>query len=280
MQEAVTVRGALREGAERLRPSPSAGRDAELLLRHALGKDRAWVLTHPEETVGPSALHTYQESIHRRARREPVQYIVGEQEFFGLAFRVTRDVLIPRPETEHLVEAALARLAANVVLRIADVGTGSGAIAVALAHALPRARVTALDLSPAALAIAAGNAQRHGVEDRVEFRESDLLGAVRGQVFDSIVSNPPYVALTDELEPQVRDYEPAEALYAGETGLDIYRRLIPEARAALKPGGLLLMEMGHGQGEALAAMLEGWRSVAFVDDLRGIPRVVVAQRVA
>ena len=214
----------------------------------------------------------------RRARHEPVQYIVGEQEFFGLKFRVTPDVLIPRPETEHLVEAALARTDRDASLRIADVGTGSGAIAVALAHALPRARVTALDISPAALAVAQENAESHGVAIAFGFLKSDLLEAVAGERFDMIVSNPPYVAEGEELEPQVRDYEPGSALFAGPEGLDVYRRLIPQAQAALRPGGWLLLEIGHGQRDALAQLLAGWGNVSFIADLQGIPRVACAQR--
>ena len=214
----------------------------------------------------------------RRARHEPVQYIIGEQEFFGLKFRVTPDVLIPRPETEHLVEAALARTDSDASLHIADVGTGSGAIAVPLAHALPRARVTALDISAAALVVAHENAESHGVSDRIRFFKSDLLAAVAGEQFDMIVSNPPYVAEDEELEPQVGEYEPGSALFAGPEGLDVYRRLIPQAQAALKPGGWLLLEIGHGQQGALERLLSGWGNVSLIADLQGIPRVACAQR--
>jgi len=278
MPEEMTVRSALKQAAARLKASPAAGRDAELLLMRALGKDRAWLLTHPEDPLPPQELAQYQGWIARRASHEPIQYILGEQEFFGLAFRVTPDVLIPRPETEHLVEAALARLPRNAPLRIADVGAGSGAIAVTLAHALPQAKIVALDISPAALAIAASNSQRHGVHHRIELRESDLLQAARGQLYDAIVSNPPYVPTGEELERQVRDYEPASALYAGESGLDIYRRLIPQAKELLQPRGWLLMEIGHGQRHALAALLAEWNGVEFIDDLQGIPRVACARR--
>ncbi|HEX4065710.1 MAG TPA: peptide chain release factor N(5)-glutamine methyltransferase [Acidobacteriaceae bacterium] len=278
MHDEITIRAALKQAATRLQPSPAAGRDAELLLMRALKKDRAWLLTHPEDSIDTEQLAQYQNWIERRALHEPIQYIIGEQEFFGLNFRVTRDVLIPRPETEHLVEAALARLPKNAPVRIADVGAGSGAIAVALAHALPQAKIVALDISPPALAIAAGNAKTHDVHDRIEFRESDLIEAVRGERFDAIVSNPPYVPTTEELEIQVRDYEPASALYAGESGLDIYRRLIPQAREALQPNGWLIMEIGHGQRDALADLLREWSSVEFIDDLQGIPRVACARR--
>ena len=248
----------------------------------ATGCDRAYLLTHPEAqlTAGQAAL--YQSWLERRARHEPVQYILGEQEFFGLKFLVTPDVLIPRPETEHLVEATLVRAVHNRPLRIVDVGTGSGAVAVALAHAMPKAQVTALDISAAALAVALENAQRHGVEQRIRFVQSDLLAAIApaavvNEQFDIVVSNPPYVAKNELLEPQVRDYEPAAALFAGPDGLDIYRRLIPQAHSALRPGGWLLMEIGHCQRDALAELLTGWKNVSFVGDLQGIPRVACAQ---
>jgi release factor glutamine methyltransferase len=273
-----TIGSALADGAAQLPSSPTARRDAELLLMRVLGCDRAYLLTHPETRLSADRATQYENWLSRRARHEPVQYIVGEQEFFGLKFRVTPDVLIPRPETEHLVEAALARTDRDASVRIADIGTGSGAIAVALAHALPRARVTALDISTAALAVARGNAEMNGVNDRLRFVESDLVAAVAGEQFDMIVSNPPYVGESEELEPQVRDYEPASALFAGPDGLDAYRRLIPQAQAALRPGGWLLLEIGHGQRNTLARLLEGWGNVSFIADLQGIPRVACAQR--
>jgi len=273
-----TIGAALGDGAAQLASSPMARRDAELLLMHALGCDRAYLLTHPEMRMTAEQAALYQAWLARRARHEPVQYIVGEWEFFGLKFRVTPDVLIPRPETEHLVEAALARVDHDQPVRIADIGTGSGAIAVALAHALPLARVTALDISKAALEVAQGNAQRHGLEDRIRFVASDLLGAVSGEQFDMIVSNPPYVAENEELEAQVRDYEPTSALFAGPDGLDVYRRLIPQAQMALKAGGWLLLEMGQGQRDALAQLLREWDDVGFVADLQRIPRVACARR--
>lgn len=278
MPDATTVRSALKRGAEQLEPSATSRRDAEVLLMHTLDCDRAWLLTHPEASLTPEQTVLYDQCLERRTRHEPIQYIIGEQEFFGLKFRVTPDVLIPRPETEHLVEALLERVPRNAPLCIADIGTGSGAIAVALAHALPRAQLTALDISPAALAIAQANAERNSVAARIRFLESDLLSAITSERFDAIISNPPYVATTEELEPQVRNYEPARALFAGPTGLDIYRRLIPQACAALKPGGWLLLEIGHGQCDALAKLLSGWDNISFVADLQGIPRVACARR--
>jgi release factor glutamine methyltransferase len=277
MNQRTTAREALKHGAAHLQPSPTATRDAELLLMRTLGKDRAWLLTHPHDPIAPNQLAQYKNWINLRQKQEPIQYILGEQEFYGLVFHVTRDVLIPRPETEHLVEAALQRLPTNTPLRIADIGTGSGAIAIALAHKLPQAKITALDISAKALAVAKENAARHNVAERIDFRQSDLLEAAPGEFFDAIVSNPPYVATTEELEQQVRDYEPAAALYAGETGLDIYRRLIPQAKTALKPNGWLLMEIGHSQSKALAELLQDWSDVEFIDDLQGIPRVACAR---
>ena len=276
MSNIIALQTALRDAALRLGPSATAWRDAELLLMHVLACDRAYLLTHPETQLTAEQAALYEAWLARRARHEPVQYIIGEQEFFGLTFRVTPDVLIPRPETEHLVEAALERAGRESALRIADIGTGSGAIAVALAHALPRARVTALDISTAALVVAQENAKSHGVSDRIRFFKSDLLAAVTGEQFDMIVSNPPYVAEGEELERQVRDYEPDVALFAGPEGLDVYRRLIP--KAALRPGGWLLLEIGHGQRDALERLLSGWANVSFIADLQGIPRVACAQR--
>jgi release factor glutamine methyltransferase len=251
-------------------------RDAEVLLAHVLRCDQAALLTHPERLLSPAESDQLEGFLKRRLASEPMQYITGSQEFFGLLFEVTPAVLIPRPETEHLVEAALEHIGGEAV-RILDVGTGSGAIAVALAHARPQAHVTAVDLSPAALEVARSNAQRHGVLDRVTFLQSNLLAALDGVGFDVVVSNPPYIAEGEVLETQVFDYEPQSALYAGPTGLEVYERLIPEARKVLKPGGWLLLEIGFGQQPAVEALLRGWRSVSVVHDLQGIPRVLHAQ---
>jgi release factor glutamine methyltransferase len=273
-----TVREALLSATAKLHSLATARRDAELLLMRVVGRDRAWMMTHADAELTTEQISRFEKWVARRARQEPVQYIVGETEFYGLTLRVTSAVLIPRPETEHLVEAVLARVGRDAAVRICDVGTGSGAIAVALAHALPLARVMAVDLSAAALDVARENAERHGVAERVRLVESDLLHAVRGERFDVVVSNPPYVADGEVLEAQVREYEPREALFAGPTGMEIYPRLIPEAWEVLAPGGWLLMEIGHGQREALAELLMGWDGVEFVADLQGIPRVAIAQR--
>ncbi|HEX3438566.1 MAG TPA: peptide chain release factor N(5)-glutamine methyltransferase [Pseudacidobacterium sp.] len=277
----MNIRQAVAEGANRLEGvATQPRRDAELLLMRLLGCDRAFLLTRPDAVLTAEQAVMYESWLRRRATHEPVQYILGEQEFFGLTFAVTPDVLIPRPETEHLVEALVARVPHDRALRIADIGTGSGAIAVALAVSLPHAQITALDISSAALAVALGNAEAHHVADRIRFLESDLLSAVAGESFDAVVSNPPYVAEKDRtlLEPQVRDYEPHGALFAGPAGLDVYARLIPQAHDAIRPGGWLLVEIGQGQRDALAQLFSGWRNARFVDDLQGIPRVACAQR--
>lgn len=253
-------------------------RDAELLLLHAVERDRTWLFTHPETPLTQQQQEQYKQWLARRAQHEPIQYILGEQEFYGLRFAVTPDVLIPRPETEHLVEALLEHVPHDRPLRIADVGTGSGAIAIAIAHALSQAMLTALDISHAALLIARQNAEAHHVSNRIRFLESNLLEAVQTEQFDVIVSNPPYIAESEVLEPQVSKYEPASALFAGPTGLEVYEQLIPQAHRALVPGGWLLLEIGHGQHEALKHLLKSWKNVSFVNDLQGIPRVAIAQQ--
>jgi release factor glutamine methyltransferase len=260
---------------------PDATRDAELLLLHTLNLPRTALILDPNRPLTETEQATYNHAIERRATGEPIQYIIGEQEFYGLALRVTPAVLIPRPETELLVEAVLERLPSTQSLRIADIGTGSGAISIALAVHLPHAQLTTLDISPAALAIARQNAATHQVADRIRFLESDLLTAIANEPpFDAIVSNPPYVPETDRatLHPQVRDHEPATALFAGPDGLAIYARLIPQAHAVLPPGGLLALEFGHSQRDALAALLQDWKDVVFLDDLQQIPRVALAHR--
>jgi release factor glutamine methyltransferase len=234
-------------------------------------------MTHPERILTALEADQFESLLQRRMISEPVQYLTGAQEFFGLLFEVSTDVLIPRPETEHLVEAVLDRFDREANPLIVDVGTGSGAIAVAIAHALPRSRVTAVDLYPSALEIARRNAERHGVIDRITLLQSDLLAAAGSTEFDVVVSNPPYIADEEVLEPQVANYEPRSALYAGPTGLEVYQRLIPQARAVLKPRGWLMMEIGYGQRSALEALLDGWSEVSFVPDLQGIARVVLAR---
>jgi release factor glutamine methyltransferase len=277
----ISLHHALARGAAELEGiTEQPRRDAELLLLRLIGRDRAFLLAHPDTEITAEQTAQYEDWLRRRAAHEPIQYILGEQEFFGLTFAVTPNVLIPRPETEHLVEALLERVPHDRPLRIVDIGTGSGAIAVALAHALPHAEITALDISEAALVVARRNAEANGVADRMRFLKSDLLSAVAGEQFDAVVSNPPYVAEADResLESQVRDYEPAVALFGGTSGFDVYERLIPQAQDALKPGGWLLMEMGMGQRKVLSRLLSGWNNVSFVDDLQRIPRVACARK--
>lgn len=301
---AADVRGSLQQAMAQLRAAsvPSASLAAELLLMHTLGRDRAWLYAHPEHTLGSASAERYFSLIARRAAGVPTQHLTGRQEFWGLEFEVTPDVLIPRPETEHVVEVALARLgppgwnarAAGVAdgtgLRIADVGAGSGCIAIALAHQLPGARIVATDISAAALAVARRNAARHGVADRIEFIESTLLDcfldsslATRHSSlpFDSIVSNPPYVsrAARDALPREVREYEPAVSLFAGETGAELYPPLIEQAARLLRGGGALVVELGHDSLERVMPLFgAGWEDVEVTHDLAGIPRVLSARR--
>jgi release factor glutamine methyltransferase len=279
-----TLHSFVSHGAERLSSGPHPDRarqDAETLLLHVLDKSKSWLLAHSDEQLAASEASRYGGLLERRYRGEPIQYITGEAEFYGLPFRVTSDVLIPRPETEQLVEKILELDARFPAPRIADVGTGSGCIAVALAHHLPYAQITAIDLSAPALAIARQNAERNGVSSQFRFLQGDLLTPVAGQQFEIVVSNPPYVPLADRatLAVEVRDYEPALALFAGDDGLDVCRRLIPQAFAALVPGGFLLLEIGCGQSQAVAALLaaSGFERIEFLPDLQSIPRVACAR---
>ena len=296
----MTLRDALTEASAHI-----ARRDAETLLAHLLSLDRAWLFAHPEAELSAAHLEALRALTARRAAHEPLQHLTGFQDFYGLPLRVTRDTLIPRPETELLVEAVLDWVASHPRMnapRILDVGTGSGANALALATHLPTVDITACDLSPAALDVARDNAERLGLSHRVHFLLSDLLTSPQLNTnahFDAIVSNPPYVPTTDAatMQPEVVDHEPHTALFAGPTGLDIYRRLIPQAHAALRPNGLLALEFGFGQSEALRALLEtpgsgaespgsgaespgsgDWRDLRFLDDYAGIPRIALATR--
>jgi release factor glutamine methyltransferase len=278
-------RDALREGSARLAAAivPSASFAAELLLMHAAGCDRAFLYAHPEYVLSAGQHGQFIALIERRAAGEPTQYLTGKQEFWGLEFEVTPDVLIPRPETEHVVEVALERLGVarhSMPLRVADIGTGSGCIAVALAKELPSSTVCATDLSAAALEIARRNAARHGVADRISFVECNLLeGVTEPAQFDLIVSNPPYVGTREResLAREVRDHEPHTALFAGEDGMALYPSLIVQAAARLVPGGLLVLELGINQFEAVGNLLDaarGWTRVSAKQDLAGIIRVI------
>jgi len=282
----MTLRQAITNAAAELAANPylseHAHRDAELLLLHILQISRVTLIAYPDRDLSSAQDALYQSAIRRRLQLEPIQYIIGEQEFYGLRLHVSPAVLIPRPETEHLIEAVLKLLPSNQPVKLVDVGTGSGAIAIALSVHLPLAAIIAVDLSLDSLAIAEQNAREHNVADRIQFLRSDLLAAIesQGPTFDAIVSNPPYIPESDRatLHPQVREHEPAAALFAGETGLDIYRRLIPEALSALQPNGTLALEIGYGQQQSLGHLLTGWNDVTFVNDLQQIPRVVLARK--
>ncbi|MGD0681552.1 MAG: peptide chain release factor N(5)-glutamine methyltransferase [Terracidiphilus sp.] len=262
-------------------PHPEiARRDAGVLLTHTLKRSYSWLLAHGDELLSDELSLSYTELLARRRRGEPIQYITGETEFYGLPFCVTPDVLIPRPETEHLADKVIELAARFEQPRIVDVGTGSGAIAVALAHKLPHAQITATDISSRALAVAGKNAKRNGVDLR--FLTGDLLAPVAGERFEIVVSNPPYVPSGDRatLSVEVREYEPGLALFAGDDGLDVYRRLIPAAFNALTTGGFVALEIGYGQSQAITELLvdAGFAQIEFVPDLQNIPRVACAQR--
>jgi release factor glutamine methyltransferase len=258
--------------------------NAELLLMFTIGCDRAHIYAHPERELTTDEESRYTDVINQRARGVPSQYIVGHQEFWGLDFIVNPSVLIPRPETEHLIETVLeltkSYTAPSGKLKMIDVGTGSGAIAIALAKEFPAAEIHACDISAEALEVARANAARLAF-DRVQFHKSDVLADLtRDASFDFVVSNPPYVALSEEDKVQdvVKKFEPRVAVFAGTHGLDIIRRLIPQSREALRPGGWLLMEIGYSMSEAVMHLLSDWHDVHSVPDLQGIPRVIVARK--
>ena len=280
------IRAMVSEGESTLAVGPHperARRDAEslffyLLKRNGTERNTAWLAAHGDSPTSHS--DEFRALIQRRLTGEPMQYIIGECEFYGLPFRVTSDVLIPRPETEHLVEKVIELAATFPSPRIVDIGTGSGAIAVALAHHLPNAGLAAIDLTEPVLTIARENAERNAVT--IHFLQGDLLNPVAGERFDIVVSNPPYVPEVDRptLSVEVRDYEPGLALFAGNDGLEIYRRLIPQAFACLASGGFIALEIGYGQSAAIADLLgtAGFCNIEFAPDLQGIPRVASAQR--
>ena len=280
-----TIGARVAAARERLRaagiPSEEADLDARLLAERVLDWDAARYLTHVNDQEPEVFAERFETLVARRAAREPTAYVIGRREFCGLEFHVTPAVLIPRPETELIVEAALAEFPrSGEPLDIADVGTGSGCLAVALARERPGSRIVATDISSAALEVARGNARRLGVAARIELVETDLLHGLQRQ-FDLIVSNPPYVPEHDRqsLQPEVRDYEPARALYAGDDGLSVLRRLVDETAVRLKPEGRLIFEFGFGQSDAVRALLSNTRSMVLLDlrrDLQGIPRVAVA----
>jgi release factor glutamine methyltransferase len=260
---------------------PDAAADADLLARTALGWDRARLIAELTQEVPASLEPTFSSLIERRARREPTAYIVGTREFWGLDFRVTPAVLIPRPETENIVSESLALLRDVAGPRIADIGTGSGCLAVSLAHERPDARIWAIDVSADALLVAADNAARHRVADRITFVHTRYLDGV-DETFDLIASNPPYVRERDRraLSPDVR-HEPDAALYGGDEGLDAIGGVLDAALSHLRPHGWCVMEFGFGQGDEVERLIgerSGLALVRIVDDLQGIPRTAVMQR--
>jgi release factor glutamine methyltransferase len=319
------VRTALKQGIAKLREAqvPSFTLAAELLLLHVLSRNRTWLYAHPEEIIADTEAQHFFDLIARRAAGEPPQHLTRKQEFWGLEFEVTPDVLIPRPETEHVIEVALDRLALRELranrpqksdgagLQIADIGTGSGCIAIALAKELPAANFLATDISLAALAVAKRNAQRYEVADRIKFCEANLLFPVGAQqaaahlgkipnsapsvlhesqvtshqspLFDLIASNPPYIGRREAptLTREVRDHEPPTALFGGEEGYELYPDLITQSAAHLKPGGILVLELGHNSLPAVQPLLDAkdWTSIGVTNDLAGIRRVLAAERV-
>jgi release factor glutamine methyltransferase len=277
---------------------PSPRLNAELLLMFVLNCDRAYLFAHPERELTEDEQSRYDDALGERARGVPAQYISGHQEFWGMDLIVTPAVLIPRPETEHLIEAVLELRRADVgpqtsdlsspisdvrgprsALRIADIGTGSGAIALALAKEFPGAEIHATDISAPALEIARANAARLQLENHIQFQQADLLAGL-DPPFDFIVSNPPYVGESeeDEVQLEVRKFEPRNAVFAGPTGLEVIARLIPESRAALHPGGWLLMEISGSIAAATESLLAGWDEVRLLPDLQSIPRVAQARK--
>jgi release factor glutamine methyltransferase len=294
------VRTALKAGIARLRSAsvPSYTLAAELILLHVLGRDRTYLYAHPEDGVARHDEEKFLALLTRRAEGEPTQHLTGKQEFWGLEFEVTPDVLIPRPETEHVIEVALDRLGVRELragrpakndgagLQVADVGTGSGCIAIALARELPAANFVATDISPNALVVAGRNAVRHGVDNRIQFIEANLLQRSGEQdhadLFDVIVSNPPYIGRNEAntLAREVRDHEPATALFGGEEGYELYADLITQSAAHLKPSGILVLELGYNSLPAVQPLLDSppWTNVGVTNDLAGIPRVIAAEK--
>jgi release factor glutamine methyltransferase len=259
--------------------------NAELLLMFTLGRDRAFLYGHPEYGLSVDEQARYEQVLAQRAQGIPAQYITGHQEFWGMDLIVTPAVLIPRPETEHVIEAVveLAKSAsqAGEVLKIVDVGTGSGCIALALAKELPNAEIHAVDISPAALEIARANAARHQLDSRIQFHEADLLAGMQKGSFDFVASNPPYVGESEEdlVQLDVRKYEPRGAVFAGPVGTEVIERLIPQANEVLKPGGWLVMEISGTIAERVQELLSDWTDVQITNDLQGIPRVAAAGRI-
>jgi release factor glutamine methyltransferase len=292
----VTLRDTLASAIWRLTAAnvPSPRMNAELLLMFTLECDRAYLHAHPERRLSADEQRRYDQALAERERGMPAQYITGHQEFWGLDLIVSPAVLIPRPETEHVIEIVLelilgsdsregqhARTGAPTPhVRIADVGTGSGAIALALTKELPQAEIHATDISAEALEVAHANTARHELTARINFHHTDLLtGLPRGE-FDFVVSNPPYVGESekDQVQLEVRKFEPRGAVFAGPTGLEVIEKLIPQARETLRSGGWLVFEISGTIADGVRQMLSGWSDVKITNDLQGIARVARARK--
>jgi release factor glutamine methyltransferase len=265
-------------------PQEEAALDARLLAQHVLRWDAARLLTHGDEPATDEFRHTYETLVQRRIAREPLAYITGCREFWNLAIEVTPAVLVPRPETELLIEAALEQFDHRQTIRVLDLCTGSGCLAVGLAREFPRATVVASDISPDALAIAQRNVARYGLTARVECVCTDLFAGLEGP-FDLIVSNPPYVPTVDapKLQPEVRKYEPPAALFAGQDGLHVVRRLLEEVDRMLAAEGVLIFEFGAGQDAEVERAIARHHALTLVEirrDLQDIPRAAVVARAA
>jgi len=255
--------------------------NAELLIMFTLNCDRAYLYAHPEREFNNEEKRRYADVIKQRSRGIPAQYITGHQEFWGMDLIVSPAVLIPRPETEHVIETVLRLVKEREMpLRIVDVGTGSGCIALALAKELPTSEIHATEISPAALEIAHANAARHQLERRIHFREADLLAGLPPTSFDFVVSNPPYVGESDEdqVQLEVRKFEPHPAVFAGPAGTEVIERLIAAAQSVLKPGAWLVFEISGTISDRVRELLSDWSSIQIADDLQGIPRVAAAQK--
>lgn len=254
--------------------------NAEVLLMFTLGCDRAHLYAYPERELSDDDQARYDEALRQRSLGIPSQYITGHQEFWGMDFIVSPAVLIPRPETEHLIEAVLPLARRMPKPKIVDVGTGSGCIAIALAKELPEAEIHATEISPAALEVAEANAARLQMISRIEFHDTDLLRGLEVNDFDFVVSNPPYVGESeeDQVQLEVRKFEPRNAVFAGPTGLEVIEKLMPAAHEILKPGGWLLMEISGTIADGVKKLLAEWADVKITNDLQGIPRVACAKK--
>jgi release factor glutamine methyltransferase len=288
----MSLRATLQAAISRLAAEhvPSPRLNAETLLMFILSCDRAHLYAHPERELTAEEQSGYDEALTQRAKGVPAQYITGHQEFWGLDLIVSPAVLVPRPETEHVIETILLLARSMKAPKIADVGTGSGAIALALAKEFPNAEIHATDNSPAALEVAEANAARlqlefrtshtHTPERRIYFHDTDLLRGLEPASFDFVVSNPPYVGESeaDEVQLEVRKFEPRNAVFAGRTGLEVIEKLIPAAHNVLKPGRYLVMEISGTIAEGVGALLHDWEDITLTDDLQGIPRVACARK--